>query len=149
MRLRVCFICLERHLISSAIKCKASSADDKFDMSFLHSRKNGVITFEQPVIHITILPQLTTVGEAYPEKKNASNLPARSPELGPSLARKSLIFEGRARLSARAPWTVDLEVALLAERRARGRDGQRMRSPQLARCSRDQIRLQMAALARG
>ena len=34
------------------------------------------------------------------------------------------------------------------ERRARGRNGQRMRSPQLARCSRDQIRLQMAALAR-
>ena len=54
------------------------------------------------------------------------------------------------RLSAHAPRAVDLEVALLAERRARGRDGQRMRSPQLARCSRDQIRLRMAAaLARG
>ena len=42
-----------------------------------------------------------------------------------------------------------LKVALLAERHARGPDGQRMRSPQLARCSRDQIRLRMAALARG
>jgi len=51
-------------------------------------------------------------------------------------------------LNARAEGSVDLEVALLAERRARGRDGQRMRSPQLARCSRDQIRLRMAALAR-
>ena len=49
---------------------------------------------------------------------------------------------------ARAEGSVDLEVALLAERRARGRDGQRMRSPQLARCSRDQTRLRMAALAR-
>ena len=39
--------------------------------------------------------------------------------------------------------------ALLEERHARGPDGQRMRSPQLARCSRDQIRLRMAALARG
>ena len=29
-----------------------------------------------------------------------------------------------------------LKVALLAERHARGPDGQRMRSPQLARCSR-------------
>ena len=56
------------------------------------------------------------MGEAYPEKKNAfaSHPPARTP--------------GRAlRLSARAPRAVDLEVALLAERRARGRDGQRMR----------------------
>jgi len=51
-------------------------------------------------------------------------------------------------LNARAEGSVDLEVALLAERRARGRDGQRMRSPQLARCSRDQTRLRMAALAR-
>ena len=42
-----------------------------------------------------------------------------------------------------------LKVALLAERHARGPDGQRMRSPQLARCSRDQIRQRMAALARG
>ena len=61
--------------------------------------------------------QVTTVtcrapGEAYPEKKNAF---ASHPR-------------GRAlRLSARAPRAVDLEVALLAERRARGRDGQRMR----------------------
>ena len=44
---------------------------------------------------------------------------------------------------------VHLKVALLAERNARGPDGQRMRSPQLARCSRDQIRQRMAALARG
>jgi len=32
---------------------------------------------------------------------------------------------------------VDLKAALLAETRARGPDGSRMRSPQLARCSRD------------
>jgi hypothetical protein len=43
--------------------------------------------------------------------------------------------------------------SLLAETRARGPDGSRMRSPQLARCSRDQLRRRMgqhgAALARG
>ena len=44
---------------------------------------------------------------------------------------------------------VAVKVALLAERHARGPDGQRMHSPQLARCSRDQIRQRMAALARG
>jgi hypothetical protein len=35
---------------------------------------------------------------------------------------------------------VDLKAALLAETHARGPDGSRMRSPQLARCSRDQLR---------
>jgi len=35
---------------------------------------------------------------------------------------------------------VDLKAALLAEARARGPDGSRMRSPQLERCSRDQLR---------
>ena len=80
------------------------------------------------------------VGEAYPEKKNAiasltHSLTPRAPSWAPHL-------------NARAEGSVDLEVALLAERRARGRDGQRMRSPQLARCSRDQTRLRMAALAR-
>ena len=57
-------------------------------------------------------------------------------ELGPSFKRAQAKRE-------------HLKVALLAERHARGPDGQRMRSPQLARCSRDQIRLRMAALARG
>ena len=50
------------------------------------------------------------------------------------------------RLSAHAPRAVDLEVALLAERRARGRDGQRMRFAS-DRCSRDQLRGRMAMLA--
>ena len=47
---------------------------------------------------------------------------------------------------------VDLKAALLAEARARGPDGPRMRLPQLARCSRDQLRRRMgqhgAALGR-
>ena len=60
----------------------------------------------------------------------------KGPELGPSFKRAQTKRE-------------HLKVALLAERHARGPDGQRMRSPQLARCSRDQIRLRMAALARG
>ena len=60
----------------------------------------------------------------------------KGPELGPSFKRAQA---KRARL----------KVALLAERHARGPDGQRMRSPQLAQCSRDQTRLRMAALARG
>jgi len=38
---------------------------------------------------------------------------------------------------------VDLKAVLLAETRARGPDGSRMRSPQLARCSRDQVRRRM------
>ena len=45
-----------------------------------------------------------------------------------------------ARLLARL---VDLKAALLAEARARGPDGPRMRLPQLARCSRDQLRRRM------
>ena len=73
-------------------------------------------------------------GKPTPRTKTRSR--ARPPELRPSFER------------ARTEGSVDLEVALLAERRARGRDGQRMRSPQLARCSRDQTRLRMAALAR-
>ena len=77
---------------------------------------------------------MVPVGEAYAERKNAIA----------SLTRAAPISFGRAR----AEGSVDPEVAVLAERRARGRDGQRMRSPQLARCSRDQIRLRMAALAR-
>ena len=52
---------------------------------------------------VIILPQLTTVGEAYPEKKNAFASPARSPELGPPFER------------AQAK-RVHLKVALLAER---------------------------------
>ena len=47
---------------------------------------------------------------------------------------------------------VDLKAALLAEARAHGPDGSRMRSPHLARCSRDQFRRRMgqhgAALGR-
>ena len=92
--------------------------------------------------HVFILPQVTTVtcrGSLPPEKKRDrvahSLTPAKGAELGPPFERAQ---------AKRA----HLKVALLAERRARGRDGQRMRSPQLARCSRDQIRLRMAALAR-
>ena len=74
-------------------------------------------------------------GEAFPQKKNA--IASHPSELGPSFKRAQAKRE-------------HLKVALLAERHARGPDGQRMRSPQLARCSRDQIRLRMAAaLARG
>ena len=84
----------------------------------------------------TILPQVTVipVGGAYTEKKNT--IASHPPEL-------RLSFE---RAQAKR---AHLKVALLAERHARGPDGQHMRSPQLARCSRDQIRLRMAALARG
>eukprot|EP00964_Phaeocystis_antarctica_P040509 scaffold23154_cov67-Phaeocystis_antarctica.AAC.1 len=84
----------------------------------------------------SILPQVTTVtcrGSLPPEKKR-SLTHSEGPELGPPFERAQ---------AKRA----HLKVALLAERRARGRDGQRMRSPQLARCSRDQIHLRMAALA--
>jgi len=53
----------------------------------------------------------------------------------------------------RAARLVDLKAALLAEARAHGPDGSRMRSPQLARCSRDQLRRRMgqhgAAFGRG
>ena len=49
--------------------------------------------------------------------------------------------------------SLDLKAALLAEARACGPDGSRMRSPQLARCSRDQLRRRMgqhgAAFGRG
>ena len=78
------------------------------------------------------------VGGAYPEKKHTKNSHARQPkgpELGSSFKRAQ---------AKRVP-----QRALLAERHARGPDGQRMRSLQLARCSRDQIRQRMAALARG
>ena len=62
---------------------------------------------------------------------------------------------GAPRLNVALARLVDLKAALLllAEARARGPDGLRMRSPQLARCSRDQLRRRMgqhgAALARG
>ena len=62
---------------------------------------------------------------------------------------------GAPRLNVALARLVDLKAALLllAEARARGPDGSRMRSPQLARCSRDQLRRRMgqhgAALARG
>ena len=87
-----------------------------------------------------LLPQVTTVtcrGSLQREKKR--DRVARQPkgaELRPSFERAQ---------AKRA----HLKVALLAERHACGPDGQRMRSPQLAQCSRDQIRLRMAALARG
>ena len=74
---------------------------------------------------LDILPQLTTQGR----------LRCDAPRLNVALAR-----------------LVDLKAALLAETRARGPDGSRMRSPQLARCSRDQLRRRMgqhgAALGR-
>ena len=44
------------------------------------------------------------------------------------------------RLNVALARLVDLKAALLAEARARGPDGPRMRLPQLARCSRDQLR---------
>jgi hypothetical protein len=74
-------------------------------------------------------------------------VPASSPLEGPC---------GAPRLNAALARLVDLKAALAAavcgaETRARGPDGSRMRSPQLARCSRDQIRRRMgqhgAALA--
>jgi hypothetical protein len=43
-------------------------------------------------------------------------------------------------LNAALARLADLKAALLAETSARGPDGSRMRSPQLARCSRDQLR---------
>jgi hypothetical protein len=78
--------------------------------------------------------------EAYPEKKCQRGWRSRGPCGGPPLS------VALARL-------VDLKAALLAETRARGPDGSRMRSPQLARCSRDQLRRRMGqhggALGRG
>jgi hypothetical protein len=60
---------------------------------------------------------------------------------------------GAPRLNVALARLVDLKAALLAEARARGPDGSRMRSPQLTRCSRDQLRRRMgqhgAALGRG
>ena len=57
------------------------------------------------------------------------------------------------RLNVALARLVDLKAALLAETSARGPDGSRMRSPQLARCSRDQLRRRMgqhgAAFGRG
>ena len=64
---------------------------------------------------VIILPQLTNSylwGKPTPRKKTRSRRTHTS---------------WAPRLSVRAPRAVDLEVALLAERRARGRDGQRMR----------------------
>ena len=89
-------------------------------------------------LRCSVLPQVTTVtcrGSLPPEKKRDRVAHSKGRELRPPFERAQ---------AKRA----HLKVALLAERRARGRDGQRMRSPQLARCSRDQIRLRMAALAR-
>ena len=51
------------------------------------------------------------------------------------------------RLNVALARLVDLKAALLAETSARGPDGSRMRSPQLARCSRDQLRRRMGQLA--
>ena len=50
---------------------------------------------------------------------------------------------GGPRLKAALARLVDLKAALLAEARARGPDGPPMRVPQLARCSRDQLRRRM------
>ena len=89
---------------------------------------------------MNILPQVlrTEWGSLHREKKHEKI--ARQPK-GPGAGGPSF-----KRAQAKRE---HLKVALLAERHARGPDGQRMRSPQLARCSRDQIRLRMAALARG
>ena len=85
-----------------------------------------------------ILAQLTNCrGSLHREKKHEKIAPP-SPR-----ARAAPLFK---RAQAKRE---HLKVALLAERHARGPDGQRMRSLQLARCSRDQIRQRMAALARG
>ena len=80
----------------------------------------------------------TCRGSLHRENTHEKLAPARpkGAELGPSFKRAQAKRE-------------HLKGALLAERHARGPDGQRMRSPQLARCSRDQIRQRMAALARG
>ena len=74
-------------------------------------RENGGRTWG-----VKILPQPHTVScrGSLPREKKRDRV-AHSPELGPPFER------------ARAEGSVDLEVALLAERRARGRDGQRMR----------------------
>ena len=62
------------------------------------------------------------------------------------------ISNSTPRLNVALARLVDLKAALLAETSARGPDGSRMRSPQLARCSRDQLRRRMgqhgAALGR-
>ena len=51
---------------------------------------------------------------------------------------------GAPRLNVALARLVDLKAALLQlEARARGPDGPRMRLPQLARCSRDQLRRRM------
>ena len=75
------------------------------------------------------------MGESQRERRD-STAPCDAPRLNAALAR-----------------LVDLKAALLAEARARGPDGPRMRVPQLARCSRDQLRRRMgqhgAALGRG
>ena len=85
-------------------------------------------------------PSQLLLGEASPEEKKASvkpnsTAPCGAPRLNVALAR-----------------LVDLKAALLAEARAHGPDGSRMRSPHLARCSRDQFRRRMgqhgAALGR-
>ena len=76
-----------------------------------------------------------------PRKKNTKNSHARTHRQPKGAGAEGPSFK-RAQ-AKRVP-----QGALLAERHARGPDGQRMRSPQLARCSRDQIHLRMAALAR-
>ena len=105
---------------------------------------NGVHVLQMQIKRLIrlylILPQLTT-GKTPPRKKcqrgrRLSRAPCGAPRLNVALAR-----------------LVDLKAVLLAETRARGPDGSRMRSPQLVRCSRDQVRRRMgqhgAALARG
>jgi hypothetical protein len=103
----------------------------------LHTHSGSCRTLSEPRYY----PQLTT-GKPTPEKKASVVTLSRALRRPP--------FERRACASCR---DVDLKAALLAETRARGPDGSRMRSPQLARCSRDQLRRRMgqhgAALARG
>eukprot|EP00964_Phaeocystis_antarctica_P098090 scaffold64137_cov96-Phaeocystis_antarctica.AAC.2 len=75
-------------------------------------------------------------GEAFPEKKNAIASLTHSPELG------------APRLSARAPRVPSTWRWRCWRRGARAAaTGSACASPQSARCSRDQIRLRMAALA--
>jgi hypothetical protein len=99
----------------------------------------------------------SSLNYTFPQYVNYWGKIKKKPASGPSSSRAPLEgacglrrppFERRACASL-----VDLKAALLAETRARGPDGSRTRSPQLARCSRDQLRRRMgqhgAALARG
>ena len=85
---------------------------------------------------LAILPHAVNLGSLYPEKKSASVVASRG-----RLAPPPVLNVALARL-------VDLKAVLLAETRARGPDGSRMRSPQLARCSCDQVRRRMGKCQR-